>query len=71
VCKLSLRIPPNLEPEGAKNNLVKLLTDNPPYNASIIIDPKSVSAGSGLYYNIFRYFLMIKKNFVSCLNNME
>lgn len=49
MCKLSLRIPPNLNPEDAKTNLVKLLTENPPYNAAITIDPKSVSAGSGLY----------------------
>lgn len=49
MCKLSLRIPPNLNPEEAKKNLIKLLTENPPYNATITIDPKTASAGSGLY----------------------
>ena len=41
--KLSLRIPPTLDHKKALSDLKKLVTENPPHNATIEI----VSEGSG------------------------
>lgn len=43
--RLSIRIPPTKNPEEAKNFVVKTLTENPPYNATVTLT--NVRAGAG------------------------
>lgn len=43
--KISLRLPPTLNPEAAKEHLVKLLTENVPYNAQVKIESITTMPG--------------------------
>jgi len=35
--RISIRIPPTKNPKEAEKDLIKLLTENPPYNAKVFI----------------------------------
>lgn len=43
--RLSIRLPPTLNPEEAKETLTKILTENPPYGAQVTV--KNVVAMKG------------------------
>jgi acetylornithine deacetylase/succinyl-diaminopimelate desuccinylase-like protein len=45
VAKISIRLPPTKNPEEAKNFIVKRLTENPPYGATVTVTDVLVGAG--------------------------